>query len=282
MKTAKTLGVASLLAVAGLVAGQALRLSDKARADRAWAELARDAPAPARFDPRQLAGLPEPAQRYFRYAIAPGAELRTVAEITMQGRFSLGSKPEPGYMPMRAREILAPPRGFVWLPAIGSGLMTFSGSDGLLHGQAWTRFWALGLIPVARASGGDDLARSAAARLFSEAALWSPASMLPGPHVRWEAVDVDTARVVFQRPREPYAIDLTVAPDGRPLSFVMQRWSNANADKVFRSQPFGGTFAATRQFGDYTIPSRVSVGNHFGTDAYFPFFEATVTEARFR
>lgn len=273
--------LASGVAVA-LVASQLLRLRDERQADAAWAELANASSGrPTPFDPRVLQGLPEPAQRYLRHAIAPGAALRTVAVMEMEGEFSLGTKAQPNYMPMRAREVLAFPHGFVWRPAIGSGAMRFAGSDGYLAGEAWTRFWALGVVPVARVSGGRDMARSAAARMFGEAALWTPAPLLPGAGARWEPVDEDTSRVTVSHRGEPLSLDITVAPDGSPLVFVGRRWSNANPEQVFRWQAFGGTVKATRRFGDYTIPSEMEVGNHVGTGDYFPFFKARLVDVRY-
>lgn len=267
--------------VAALAVSQVLRLQDKRQTDAAWAALANASNRETRFDPRVLEGLPDPARRYFRYAILPGATLRTVAIIEMDGEFSLGTKAKPGYLPMRAREVLAFPRGFVWRPAIGSGALHFAGSDGYLDGKAWTRFWALGVAPVARIAGGRDMARSAAARMLGEAALWTPAVLLPGEGVRWEPVDEDTSRVMADHRGELISLEITVAPDGRPLAFVMRRWSNANADRVFRWQAFGGTVKATRRFGDYTIPSEIEVGNHAGTGDYFPFFKARLVDVRY-
>jgi hypothetical protein len=274
-------GILASGAAVAVAAGRIVRQRDERQAQAAWAALANAPPeGPARFEPRVLDGAPDPARRYLRYAIASGAALRTVAVIEIEGEFSLGTKAKPGYLPMRAREILAFPRGLVWSPVIGSGLMRFAGSDGYLDGEAWTRFWALGAAPVARTGGGSDMARSAAARMLAEAALWTPAVLLPRDGVRWEAVGQDTARVTVDHRGWPISLDIAVAPDGRPLAFVMRRWSNANPERIFREQAFGGVVNATRRFGDYTLPAEIEVGNHFGSDDYFPFFKARVVGVR--
>jgi hypothetical protein len=235
----------------------------------------------ALFTPEMVAGLPDPARRYFLFAIAPRTPLRTVVELDMVGEIGLGNKERPNYQPMVAREILAPPHGFVWMPRIGSGLSRVSGSDACIGDRAWTRFWLLDTIPVARTQATPDLVRSARARAVAEA-LWAPASLLPANGVSWEPVDGSRARAVFRHEGESFALELTVAEDGRPVSVSMPRWTNANPERVFRYQPFGATVEETGAFDGYTIPTRIDGGNGFGTGEYFPFFRAEVTGARFR
>jgi hypothetical protein len=167
------------------------------------------------------------------------------------------------------------------MPQIGSGLSRVSGSDACIDDRAWTRFWLLDTVPVARTRVSSDLVRSARARAVAEA-LWVPASLLPANGVAWEPVDNSRARAVFRHEGESFALELTVAGDGRPLSVAMQRWTNANPQQVFRHQPFGATVEKTGTFGGYTIPTRIDAGNGFGTDEYFPFFRAEVMGARFR
>ena len=140
-----------------------------------------------------VADLPEPARRYFAYAIQPGTPLRPVVEIQMTGQFSLGTKDDPRYRPMEARQILATPEGFVWEMRTRGG-MPLSGSDS----GRWTRFRIFALIPVARVGGDPDHARSAFGRYVAEAVIWAPAALMPGPGVTWEAVDDDTARVTVR------------------------------------------------------------------------------------
>lgn len=268
--------VVLLLGLAFAVLGVLLLLDH--RADRIeWDRLAALQPeTPERFDLEMVADLPEPARRYFAHAIDRGTPLLPVAVIEMTGEFSLGTKDDPRYQPMEAHQILAAPEGFVWAMRTTGG-MPVSGSDS----GRWTRFRIFGLIPVARIGGDPDHARSAYGRYVGEAVIWAPAALLPRPGVTWEAVDEDTARVTVERGPISQAVDVTVDPEGRPITAVFQRWSNANPDKEHRLQPFGATMSDFREVGGYRLPFRVEAGNHYGTEDYFPFFRADVTDIRF-
>jgi hypothetical protein len=63
---------------------------------------------------------------------------------------------------------------------------------------------------------------------------------------------------------------------------VGRRWSDANPQKLFRLQPFGGTVEEEATYGGYTIPSAVKVGNMFGTADYFAFYRAQILQAAYR
>jgi hypothetical protein len=156
--------------------------------------------------------------------------------------------------------------------------MRISGSDGMVGTRSWTRFWLFGLIPVARAGNDKDHLRSSFGRVVAEAAFWTPAFLLPRPGVAWSEVDMDTARATIVHQDMVQAVDIRVGPNGQPLWVRMPRWSNANADKVFRTQPFGGELSDFRAVSGYRIPFRVEGGNFFGTEDYFPFYQARVIE----
>jgi hypothetical protein len=254
------------------------RLSDVRAERRVWNDLLRGAgPAGSGFDPATVDGLPEPAQRYLRFAIAPGTALVSVAEIEMDGELGLGTTDAPGYRAMRARQILAPPTGLIW--RLQAGLL--SGSDAATLNTSWTRFWLLDLLPVVRVSGNPDHHRSAFGRVVSEGAFWVPSSLLPSSHVAWEAVDENTARARVSCGSFSQAVEVTVEADGRPCRVMIQRWSNANRDRVFREQPFGGYLSDFRLINGYRVPMHVEGGNFIGTKDYFPFYKATVRSIRF-
>ncbi len=233
---------------------------------------------PARFDPGMIADLPEPARRYFLYTIKPGTPLYRVANISMSGQFGMGARTKPGYIPMKATQILAMPAGFIWKMRARRGLMMLSGSDS----ESWTRFWLMGLLPVVRMGGDPDHKRSAFGRYVAEAVFWTPAAVLPGPGFAWEQVDTDCARLIVRHQDLVQSVDVTVAPDGKPIRVCFDRWSNANPEKQHRLQPFGGYLSEFQSFAGYRLPTHVEAGNHFGTEHYFPFFVADVTEVLFK
>ncbi|NGP53660.1 DUF6544 family protein [Thioalkalivibrio sp. XN8] len=266
--------VAGLVLVAGVLLGW--RALD-AGADRALArklETLAGSAGPA-FTPEMVAALPEPARRFFAFAIEPGTPLATVVELEMRGEIGLGTKDEPRYQPMQATQVLAPPHGLVW--RLRTNL--FRGSDGAAPATSWTRFWLGGLVPVVRAAGPDHH-RSAFGRVIAEGAFWVPASLLPGEHVRWEPVDANRARAIVSYGGFVQDVELTVGPDGQPERVVIQRWSNANPEQQYREQPFGGELGDFRQVGGYRLPFRVEGGNLIGTPDYFPFFKADLEAIR--
>jgi hypothetical protein len=232
---------------------------------------------PGVFNTDMVADLPEPARRYFLYTIKSGTLLYTVARITMAGRFGLGTKANAKYLEMAATQILAMPTGFVWKMNARGGLMRLSGSDS----ESWTRFWLMGLLPVARMGGDQDHTRSAFGRYVAEAVFWTPAAVLPGPGVHWEWVDADCARIVANHRGFSQAVDVTVSPEGQPTQVRFYRWSNANPEKQHRLQPFGGYLSEFREFAGFRLPTHVEAGNWFGTDQYFPFFVVNVTDIDF-
>ena len=249
------------------------------RADlKAMHELAVSQPAqPPTFTADMIAHLPEPARRYFLYTIKPGTPLSSVASITMIGRFGMGNRDKPNYLDFTATQVLAMPAGFVWKMRARRGLMRLSGSDS----QGWTRFWLMGLLPVARLGGNPDHTLSAFGRYVAEAVFWTPAAVLPCPGVVWEGLEPDRARVTVKYRGLSQSVDLTVGADGQPTQVCFERWSNANPEKQHRLQPFGGYLSEFRYFGGFRLPTHVEAGNHFATDQYFPFFVADVTAVEF-
>lgn len=270
----------ALLAVAVVAAAYWSYRQASSAAELAFATIGSHAQTePDAYDPSMVADLPEVAQRYFSHAIEIGTPLHTTVQLQMQGQFLLGSPQDHQTYAMTARQILAPPSEFVWIPTLRSGLIRITGSDALVEGEGWTRFWINSLVPVVNEYASADLNRSALTRAAMEA-IWAPASLLPSNGVEWSQTGANSARVTFPTGIEP--IDMTLGPNGAVTAIFSMRWSNENAQKSFQLQPFGGTVEAEARFAGFTIPSLVKMGNHYGTEDYLPFFQAEVTDAKFQ
>ncbi|MDX1678060.1 DUF6544 family protein [Arsukibacterium sp.] len=263
--------VAVILLITGLLC---LRLLDY-RADKQLFDqlIASQPSSPGLFDPAMLAGLPEAAKRFFTFSIAPGTPLFTVADIVMTGRFGMGNIHKPDYLQMKARQVLAPPGSFIWQMQARKNLLRVSGSDS----ASWTRFWLHELLPVARTGASLDQRRSAFGRYVAEALFWTPAAVLPRAGITWTHLSENSARLTVSHFGLKQAVDLTVAEDGQPLLVSFMRWSNANPQRSYMLQPFGGYLSNFRDFNGFRLPTHVEAGNHFGSADYFPFFIADVS-----
>ena len=207
---------AVLLAGGGVALGYVAYRRAMAEADQAVALLLQREPPTRRFDPAQVADLPEVAQRYLRHAIAPGTLIFSGLELEMEGTFLLGDKDRYQSYAMVAGQVLKPPTQFVWMPRLRSGAMTVTGSDALLAEKAWTRFWLMGLVPIANVRSSPDLVRSAEFRAAIEGALWLPTTLLPENGVAWHQLGPNEARVSLGRFGPPRSAERTKrAPHGR-------------------------------------------------------------------
>ena len=263
-----------LFVLAGLIIWRKL---DEASDERAWKQLTSyHYSNREKFSAALIADLPEPVRRYFTFSIKEGTPLRRVVEVEMTGELSLGTKTKPNYRPMTARQIIAAPFGFVW--KLRSNGVT--GSDGALMERSWTRFWLFGLLPVAHVKGGDHR-RSAFGRMVGESAFWSPASLLPGEYVTWDVVGSHHVCATMRYRGLEQCIDIVIDDEGKPKQVFFRRWSNANLDKKYRYQSFGGYLSEFKSFDGYNLPTKVVAGNHFGQPDFFAFFNAAVTNLQF-
>jgi hypothetical protein len=78
------------------------------------------------------------------------------------------------------------------------------------------------------------------------------------PSHPWFTVRTDT---------QPLA--LTIDGYGRLKSIKLQRWGNPEGGE-FHDADFGGVVKEEGTFGGYTVPTRVLIGWHFGTDRAVP------------
>jgi hypothetical protein len=220
-------------------------------------ELIRPA-AQANFAIDEVGGLPEPVQRYFSAAIAPGTPLATSTRLRMKGEIKVKR-----WLPFKARQVLSPQLGFVWAGRAG-GLIV--GSDSYLGGKGLLDWKVAGLVTVAHAEG-PDTSRSAAGRAAAEA-IWLPTALLPRFGVRWSAEAPDRITAAYSLGDTPLELHLQIDGEGRVVDLVFDRWGDPDNSGDFGEHRFGGEITGHRTFHGLTIPSAGRLGWYYGTDRW--------------
>ncbi len=146
-------------------------------------------PMPARFDARELEGLPAPVQRYLRAVLTDGQPIIAAAAIDMAGRMNLSATAEQ-WKPFTSRQrVVTRHPGFLW----DAQVAMFPGvpahvEDSYIAGQGRLVAKLLGLFTVAELQGVGEIARGEFMRYFAESP-WYPTALLPSQGVQWQAVD---------------------------------------------------------------------------------------------
>lgn len=222
------------------------------------------------FDPAMTDGLPDPAARMLRHALAPGAALAGAARLDLTGSVVQGGR----RLDLTARELLVPGRGFAWEARASYGPLFVTVRDHYLAGTGDVAVRLLGLVPLG-GEHGPDTAASSRGRLAGES-LWVPAMLLPSAGARWSAVDEQRAQVHLEIDGERETVTLAVAPDGRVTELTMMRWGAVGVATPQRI-PYGFQVSGETTFGGCTIASSVVGGWWYGTDRFRP-----ETASRFR
>ena len=188
-------------AVAGMAAFGASHWQRATRAQMAQLDAAR-APVPAGlnkvYDARELDGLPEPVQRYFRTVLKDGQPFIATATFELAGSINMSSTGGEQWKPFTSTQQAVTHRpGFLWngrvvmLPGLAAHVHdSYIAGTGALHAAM------LGLFTVAEVQGGGEIARGELMRYFAEMA-WYPTALLPSQGVRWEAVDDRSAKATL-------------------------------------------------------------------------------------
>ncbi len=154
-------------------------------------------PSPARFDARELEGLPAPVQRYFRLVLTDGQPIIGAASIEMAGTINMSATAEQWKSFSSHQRVVTRKPGFLWdaqvdmFPGVPVRVV-----DSYVAGQGQLIAKLFGLFTVADAHGAGELARGEFMRYFAEAA-WYPTALLPSQGVRWQAVDDASANATI-------------------------------------------------------------------------------------
>jgi hypothetical protein len=112
-----------------------------------------------RFDPQEIAHLPEVVRGYLTHSIAPGTPLASAVRLRMHGRIRVGR-----WRKFKAVQVITCDGAMIWRAAVRMAGTSIRGCDSLLGGEGAMRWRLFGMISVIRESD-PDISRSVAERV---------------------------------------------------------------------------------------------------------------------
>lgn len=141
------------------------------------------------YDPREIADLPSPVQRYFHAVLKDGQAQVAAVDIEHTGTFNMGEDAERWRPFTSSQRVVTRRPGFVWDARIlmAPGLTVFV-RDAYVAGRGVLAAKLLGFVTVMEQPSTPELAQGELMRFLAEAA-WYPTALLPSQGVRWEPID---------------------------------------------------------------------------------------------
>jgi len=144
---------------------------------------------------KQIKGLPEPVQRYFRCSLKEGQQYVRYVKLKHSGKFRQYENQK--WMPIEGEEYFTTERpGFIWIGKIS--LLPFvwiTGIDKYMDGEGTFQIKLMSLLTIANAPGGRELNEAELMRWLGEAPLF-PTALLPNDYLQWEAVNSISAKAL--------------------------------------------------------------------------------------
>jgi hypothetical protein len=186
-----------VVAVATAVVYGAHRWNAGTRELRAGLEAARISVEPQIVSFRELEDLPAPVQRYFRTVLKEGQPMVSGVRVRHTGTFNMGETSEQWKPFTSDQRVITRRPGFDWNGRVavmpGPSVRVhdaYVAGEGILHAAL------LGLFSVVNLRGTHEVAEGELMRFFAEAA-WYPTALLPSQGVRWDEVDIRSARATL-------------------------------------------------------------------------------------
>ena len=196
----------------------------------------------------RLAHLPQPAQRYLRYAGVVGKPVPRLVTLTQKGR--IRSSSDAAWMSLEANETYSTnPPAFLWEASLpGKMLALATRRDLYLDGKCSIRIQLLGLLPLA-SENGVELRKAGLVRYLNEM-MWFPAALL-GPNVRLVEIDDNSFTAILTDHGETARGQFFIDEAGRLTNFRAQRYNTSTRSIEIWETPV----TDYRDFAGYRLPA---------------------------
>lgn len=170
-----------------------------------------------KYDVRQLAGLPEPVQKYFRHVLKDGQPYINTARLLHGGYFRTGQK--KNWVKISGEQYFTTRRpGFIWKGKTS----LFTAVDQYAGGMGRLQVFLMGIMRVVNGHG-PAYDQGELLRWISES-VWFPTNLLPSEHLQWLPIDATRAQLVFTAGYVEAFLIVTFSKKGEIIQMETQRY----------------------------------------------------------
>ena len=199
------------------------------------------------FNYSQLSGLPEPVQRYFKYALKHGQPYISYARIKHDGQFKTGA--DKDWVNIQGEQYATTQKpGFIWK---GTTTM-FTARDMYISDKGRLVVLLFGLVRIADGKG-KAYDQGELLRWLGESVLY-PTNLLPGPNLHWFAIDIHTAKFTFSYNGLALSYRVTFNDDGEIIEMETERYMDKDHLETWIIK-----MANYREMNNIKIPTSVEV-----------------------
>ncbi|MCC3494926.1 MAG: hypothetical protein JGK35_31350 [Microcoleus sp. PH2017_16_JOR_D_A] len=231
---------------------------------------------PKIYDQKELEGLPEPVQRFFRTVIKDGQAIVSAVKLSQQGLFNL-SETEDKWSPFTATQFVTTQRrGFDWDARIQMtpGVNAFV-HDTYLLGEGSLYASLIGLFTIADVHGTPENNQGELLRFLAETP-WYPTALLPSQGVRWEAINDTSARATLTDGETTVSLVFQFNAEG---AIATMRAEARYRDKL-TAMPWCGRFGEYSVRNGMLIPLEGEVGWEY-PEGIRLYFKGRITEIEY-
>jgi hypothetical protein len=224
-----------------------------------------------------LAPLPEPIQRYLRYAQVLGKPRVKCVKVRQKGL--MRTSPTQKWMPVEAVQYttLAGPLSRTWYARVRTGPFTLlTGYDRYDNGAGYMLIRLLYMFPVVDARG-PEVDMSALIIFINDMVMWPTAFL--SDYIHWEPLDAISARVRVSLFCKQFSAVCRFNETGELVDFITEdRYRSVG--KGYRQDRWSTPLRCYREVNGLRIPSEGDAIWHL-PEGEFPYIQVTIGEVRY-
>jgi len=208
------------------------------------------------FSFNDLEGLPEPVQRYFKYALRDGQEYIKFVRLKQIGEFRM--KENQPWMSIKAEQYFTTEDpAFIWrVKSTIAPFIWIEGRDMYYQGKGNMLIKLLSTITAADATG-SEMDISSLIRFLSETP-WFPTALLPSDYIEWKEIDSNSAQAVIKDNGCTASGIFSFNEKGEIIKFVTNDRYMEVDGKYFKEQ-WGGYYGNYQEIEGMKIPTEAEV-----------------------